>query len=64
MTVHGVAATTISQGKVVWSNGKLSSVRGAGRYIPRPCFAPYWHSQIRRNELAAPVGIERRQAAE
>jgi dihydropyrimidinase len=38
MQVAGIALYTVSRGKVVWENGVLHTVRGAGRYIPRPCF--------------------------
>jgi dihydropyrimidinase len=42
-TVTGVARTTIANGKVVWHDGVLSAVRGAGRYINRPAFTtPAW----------------------
>lgn len=37
MEVTGLARTTIANGKVVWHDGELRAVRGAGRYIPRPC---------------------------
>jgi dihydropyrimidinase len=32
----------------------LRTVRGAGRYIERPCFAPAVEAQALRNRLAAP----------
>ena len=59
MTVTGVPATTISQGNVVWEDGELKTVRGAGRYIKRPCYPSYWHNQMKRNELAEPTAVER-----
>jgi dihydropyrimidinase len=40
MEVTGLARHTISQGRLVWTDGDLRAVRGAGRYIPRPCFPP------------------------
>ena len=40
MTVTGVAEVTISRGRVVWENGKLTTVKGSGKFIPRPCFGP------------------------
>ena len=40
MTVKGIPSHTITQGKVAWANGKLDAVRGAGRHIDRPTFAP------------------------
>ncbi|MDT7531622.1 dihydropyrimidinase [Sphingopyxis sp. SE2] len=38
MTVTGLPAYTLSQGKVVYAQGQLDAVRGAGRYIKRPAF--------------------------
>jgi dihydropyrimidinase len=40
MEVTGLAHATISAGKLVWHDGDLRAVRGAGRYINRPCFSP------------------------
>ena len=52
MEVTGIPSVTISQGKIVWKDGELRTVRGAGRYIHKPCNAPYWPSQRLRNERA------------
>eukprot|EP01114_Cavostelium_apophysatum_P017245 TRINITY_DN5077_c0_g1_i4.p1 TRINITY_DN5077_c0_g1~~TRINITY_DN5077_c0_g1_i4.p1 ORF type:complete len:502 (-),score=96.38 TRINITY_DN5077_c0_g1_i4:58-1563(-) len=38
MEVHGVAEVTISRGVVVWENGKLSTKKGHGKFIPRQPF--------------------------
>ena len=38
MEVHGVPEITISRGVVVWENGKLSTTKGHGKFIPRPCW--------------------------
>jgi dihydropyrimidinase len=35
MNVTGVARTTIANGKIVWHDGRLHAVRGAGRYLYR-----------------------------
>jgi dihydropyrimidinase len=51
---------TLSRGHVVWDDGQLNAVRGAGRYVDRPCNAPFWAAQRRRNQLAKPVAVERR----
>jgi dihydropyrimidinase len=40
MEVTGLARSTIANGKLVWHDGDLRAVRGAGRYINRPCFSP------------------------
>ncbi len=49
MEITGNAAVTLSRGLVVWENGELKTVRGRGQYVNRPCWAPYWDSQLRRN---------------
>ncbi|MCG4256640.1 dihydropyrimidinase [Acetobacter senegalensis] len=38
MTVSGLARKTISNGKLVWDNGDLKAVKGAGRYLERPAY--------------------------
>jgi dihydropyrimidinase len=52
MTVKGLARHTVSQGRVVWTEGDLRAVRGAGRYVSRPCFAPPLQAALRRRSLA------------
>jgi dihydropyrimidinase len=59
MEVTGNAAVTLSRGMVVWENGEVKTERGRGRYIDRPCFAPYWSAQNLRNTLAEPSAVER-----
>ena len=59
MEVTGNAAITLSRGLVVWEDGELKTVRGRGRYVNRPCAAPYWDSQGKRNTLAEPTKVER-----
>jgi dihydropyrimidinase len=49
MTVTGVARHTISRGRLVWTDGDLRTVRGSGRYVPRPCFAPATDAAILRH---------------
>jgi len=39
MEVQGVARHTISSGRLVFTEGELRAVRGAGRYVDRPCFS-------------------------
>ena len=62
MTVKGVASHTISQGKVVWADGKLDTMRGAGRYVPRPTFPAVFEALDRQNRLRAPKPVVRRAA--
>ena len=60
MEVTGLAATTISRGKVVWHDGDLRTVRGAGRNVKRPPFPSYWDAIHKRNELAEPTPVIRK----
>ena len=64
MEVTGLARHTISRGVQVWSDGDLRTVRGAGRYVARPCFASPVQATALRRKLAAPVGVERMGARE
>jgi len=59
MTVLGNAAVTLSRGKVLWQNDTLSTERGYGRYVNRPCNAPYWAAQKLRNASSEPTRVER-----
>lgn len=59
MTVKGSASHTLSQGKVVWADGKLNVERGAGRYIDRPPFAGYYDAMTRRKLAHAPTAVKR-----
>ena len=62
MTVKGVPSHTISQGKVVWADGRLEAVRGAGRYIDRPTFPPVFAALALQNRLKAHRPVVRRAA--
>ncbi len=62
MTVKGCASYTISQGNIVWADGKLNVERGAGRYIDRPAFASYYDALKIQMQRAEPVPVERREA--
>jgi dihydropyrimidinase len=42
MDVTGINVVTISQGKIVYRDGEPRTVKGAGRYIDRPPFPPYY----------------------
>jgi dihydropyrimidinase len=59
MTVQGTASHTVSQGKVVFKEGELSVERGAGRYIERPPFAPYFDAIAKVRERTQPVSVKR-----
>ena len=55
----GLARHTISQGKLVWTDGDMRTVRGAGRYIERPCFPAPLKAIAIRNEHDAPAPVKR-----
>ena len=59
MTVTGCASHTISQGRVVYADGKLDVERGAGRYIDRPPFAPFYDALKIQAEQSEPVAVRR-----
>jgi dihydropyrimidinase len=59
MTVKGCASHTLSQGKLVYADGKLDVERGAGRYVNRPAFAPYYEALKIKARLAEPAPVER-----
>jgi dihydropyrimidinase len=59
MTVKGGASHTISQGNVVYADGKLDVERGAGRYVERPPFAPYYEALKIKAARAEPVPVKR-----
>ncbi|KJE88566.1 dihydropyrimidinase [Capsaspora owczarzaki ATCC 30864] len=60
MTVHGVPLVTISRGKVVYAHGKLMTVKGAGRFIPRGAYSDFVYEKIRvRDRANLPVGVKR-----
>ncbi len=59
MTVLGNAAVTLSRGRVLWENDQLKTEKGTGKYVNRPCFAPYWESQKLRNQARQATKVER-----
>src|SRR3546814_3953348 len=58
MTVRGVNTVTISQGKVVYQDGDIRTEKGAGRYVDRPTFPPYYQALNRQHEAKAPRSEE------
>ena len=58
-TVKGVPSHTLSHGKVVWRNGELNAVRGAGRYVKRPAFTPIMEAVARQTESNKPQAVKR-----
>ncbi len=59
MEVKGSAAHTMSQGKIVYADGKLNVERGAGRYVDRPPFASYYDAINKRAEEKKPTAVNR-----
>ncbi|MFN4274983.1 MAG: dihydropyrimidinase [Ferrovibrio sp.] len=59
MEVEGINTVTISQGRIVYKDGDVRSVKGAGRYINRPAFAPYYAALNRKAELEQPKPVLR-----
>ena len=59
MQVKGCASHTVSQGNVVYADGKLNVERGAGRYVDRPTFAPYYDALKIKAQNSAPVPVKR-----
>ena len=58
-SVTGLAKVTLSQGKIVWSDGELRTERGAGRYVKRPAFAPVFEALKRQAKLHVPQPVAR-----
>eukprot|EP01089_Gocevia_fonbrunei_P023348 TRINITY_DN9807_c0_g4_i2.p1 TRINITY_DN9807_c0_g4~~TRINITY_DN9807_c0_g4_i2.p1 ORF type:complete len:427 (+),score=99.36 TRINITY_DN9807_c0_g4_i2:312-1592(+) len=59
MEVTGIADVTISRGVVVWENGKLNTVKGSGKFVPRACFGSIFDSiaakDLERDEIKRKV---------
>jgi dihydropyrimidinase len=58
-TVRGIPSHTLSRGQVIWDNGELKAVEGAGRYIDRPPFNPVYDAVKKTAELKAPKMVDR-----
>jgi dihydropyrimidinase len=63
MEVTGINTVTIAQGKVVYKDGDVRTVRGAGRYIDRPAFPPYYEALKIKRERERPQAVARPAAA-
>ena len=57
--VKGIPVVTMSRGNIVWEGGELKTVRGAGRYVNRPCKSQYWENQRVRNAQAVLGAVDR-----
>ncbi|MBI3454028.1 MAG: dihydropyrimidinase [Rhodospirillales bacterium] len=59
MEVTGINTVTISQGKIVYRDGDVRTVKGAGRYIDRPPFAGYFEALRIKRERERPRPVNR-----
>jgi dihydropyrimidinase len=59
MEVQGAARHTIAAGRLVYTNGDLRAERGVGRYVDRPCFAPFIQAIATHNRETAPEAVRR-----
>ena len=59
MEIKVCASHTISQVKVVWADGQLNVERGAGRYVNRPPFAPFYDALKIQAQHAEPTAVKR-----
>ncbi|MEZ4238496.1 MAG: dihydropyrimidinase [Myxococcota bacterium] len=59
MEVTGNAAITLSRGMVVWERGTVRTERGRGQYVNRPCHAPFWAAQRKRNDAKVHTPVKR-----
>lgn len=59
MNVKGCASHTLSQGNVVYADGKLDVEKGAGRYIDRPPYATYYDAIKKCTERRKPTAVKR-----
>jgi dihydropyrimidinase len=58
-TVQGLPVVTVANGKIASSRGDLRALRGAGRYLKRPPFAPMFDALRRQAALHAPQAVQR-----
>ncbi len=59
MEVTGLARHTVARGALVWTDGDLRAVRGAGRYVDRPCFAPPVAASLLQRSLSQSTEVPR-----
>ena len=58
-TVTGLASHTVSAGQLVYADGDLRAVRGAGQYVKRPPFGAQFDALARKAALEAPSAVAR-----
>jgi dihydropyrimidinase len=57
--VRGIASHTVSAGRVVYADGDLRAVAGAGKYLRRPAFGANFQAAERRAQALAPGAVRR-----
>lgn len=55
MECHGVPVVTISRGKVVYEEGRLSASPGHGRFVHRNPFSEFVYKRIKQREQVSRV---------
>jgi len=59
MELTGVNIATVSQGSIVYKDGDVKTEKGVGRYVERPCFAPYYSAIEKRSSATGPTSVDR-----
>jgi len=58
-TVRGIPSHTVSRGELVYVQGDLRAVRGAGQYVKRPAFSANFEASRLRAEALKPSALAR-----
>lgn len=59
MKVKGINITTIAGGKIIYHDGQVMTQKGAGKYVKRPAFAPFYGAMERASKIAEPKPVKR-----
>ncbi len=59
MAVQGINVVTLSQGRIVFQDGDVRTVKGAGRYVERPTYAPFYGAMERSRSAREPQPVAR-----
>ena len=59
MELTGINVATVSHGSIVYKDGDVRTVKGNGRYVERPCFAPYYSAIEKRSSATGPTSVDR-----
>jgi dihydropyrimidinase len=57
--VRGVPTHTVSGGKLVFKQGDLLAVAGAGQHVDRPAFSPMFDALQQMAKMATPAKVMR-----